>query len=445
MNATGRYDTSKIRRSFVSIAIVVGILTVVTVWGAPSVTAATMLISKSTTGTRGNGNSRQSALSRDGSSIAFLSRASNLVKGDTNNVWHIYVAPLATSKSALVSKSSAGDWANDTCDYPVLTANGRYVAFESRASNLVAGDDNGMYDIFLHDRQMKKTTLVSMSSAGERGNGDSSNPSISADGRYVAFWSAASNLVADDTNGVSDVFVRDRKTNTTTLVSASSAGEGGDGDSMYPSISADGRYVAFSSLASNLVAGDTNGVSDVFIHDLKTKVTTPVSTNCMGVCGNDTSDNPSISGDGNFVAFWSAASNLVAGDSNGVADVFLYDRAKNSLTLVSKSNQGVQGNDVSDLPAISADGRFVTFQSNASNLVGDDTNGQLDVFVYDRNKQITKLVSRSSTGDLADQGCDLPAISADGRLVTFSSAASNLVRGFEYLGFNDIFVTGPLK
>jgi len=222
---------------------------------------------------------------------------------------------------------------------------------------------------------------VSVASDGTQGNDNSWDPSISADGRYVAFFSHASNLVPGDTNGKADVFVHDRVTGQTTRVSVASDGTEGNGYSWFPSISADGRYVAFESIASNLVPGDTNGVSDVFVHDRLTGQTTRVSVASDGTQGHSASDHPSISADGRYVAFESFASNLVPGDTNGKRDVFVHDRLTGQTARVSVASDGTQGNGDSIYPSISADGRYVAFVSGASNLVPGDANGNIDVFI----------------------------------------------------------------
>jgi len=197
------------------------------------------------------------------------------------------------------------------------------VVFESDASNLVPGDTNGRYDIFLRDRQTDTTTRLSVSSAGTQGNDSSLAPSISADGRYVVFESDASNLVPGDTNGRYDIFLRDRQTGTTTRLNVSSTGTQGNGVSGRPSISADGRYVAFNSDASNLVPGDTNGRNDIFLRDRQTGTTTRLSVSSTGVQGDGHSYDPFISADGRYVAFNSHATTLVPGDTNGKQDIFL--------------------------------------------------------------------------------------------------------------------------
>jgi len=270
---------------------------------------------------------------------------------------------------------------------PAISADGRFVAFESASTNLVPNDHNGIRDVFVRDRKRGETTRVSVSSSGTEqisGNGAEelgTIPAISANGRFVAFSSRGKNLVEGDRNDTDDIFVRDRKRGETTRVSVSSTGEEANDTSLfYPSISANGRFVAFTSWASNLVAGDENGhYEDVFVRDLKRGVTTRVRENNRS--GSLYSGIPSISANGRFVAFESPAPDLVKGDRKGHVDVFLHDRKRGRTTLLSVSSEGKQGNDESSFPAISANGRFVAFSSLASNLVGGDRHNTADTFV----------------------------------------------------------------
>jgi len=372
--------------------------------------------------------------------VAFQSFASNLVDGDTNGVWDVFVRDTQTNTTMRVSVDSNGAQGNNDSWAQSISADGRYVAFQSSASNLVDGDTNGAPDIFLRDTQMNTTTRISLDSTGVQGNDLSEYTSISADGRYVAFESFASNLVSGDTNGGTDIFVRDTLTNTTRRVSVSSSGAEGSG-AEYPSISADGRYVAFWSYASNLVSGDTNGTTDIFMRDTQTNTTTRVSVSSSGMEGNSYSDEfASISGDGRYVAFESYASNLVNGDTNGTWDIFVRDTQTSTTTRISVDSSGVEGNGLSMYPSISADGRYVAFSSEASNLASVDTNGWLDVFVRDTQTNTTTRVSldsRCAQGNEKSGGRSF--ISADGRYVAFESSASNLVSD-DTNGMIDIFV-----
>ena len=342
-------------------------------------------------------------------------------------IFSLAISPALAAASDTTRASVASDGAQGNSDsyYPSISADGRYVAFQSDASNLVSGDTNGSPDVFVHDRQSGQTKRVSVASDGTQGSG--SYPSISADGRYVAFMSAASNLVSGDTC-CSDIFVHDRQSGQTTRVSVASDGTQGNSGSEYPSISADGRYVAFRSYASNLVSGDTNGAVDIFVHDRQSGQTERVSVASDGVQGNDYSSYLSISADGRYVAFRSSASNLVSGDTNGYWDIFVHDRQSGGTTRVSLASDGAQGNYGSSYPSISADGRYVAFMSAASNLVSGDTCCS-DIFVHDRQSGQTTRVSVASDGAQGNNHSWYPSISADGRYVAFHSYASNLVSG----------------
>jgi hypothetical protein len=283
-------------------------------------------------------------------------------------------------------------------------------------------------------------TRLSVSSGGAEANAYSRDADISANGRFVVFWSGASNLVTGDTNGWEDLFLRDRQTGETTRISVSSIGAQANQSSYYPAISGDGRFVAFMSDATNLVSGDTNGFSDIFLHDRQTGMTTRISVSSSGAQGNNLSDSyVSISDDGRFIAFNSEATNLVSGDTNGAADVFVYDRQAGITERISLDSSEIQANAGSFAPAISADGRFVAFSSSATNLVNGDTNTRTDIFVRDRVLGLTTRVSVNSSGVEADRGGREPTISGDGRYVAFVSLATNLMDEEPY-GYEHIFV-----
>jgi len=395
-------------------------------------------------GVQGNAGSGDlgTAISADGRWVAFFSYASNLVTGDTNGEPDVFVYDQQTGATTRVSVGPGGAQANGASDYPAISADGRWVAFNSSASNLVAGDTNGAGDVFVHDQQTGTTTRVSVGPAGVQGDASSGGyggAAISADGRWVVFDSRASNLVAGDTNGMIDMFVHDRQTGTTTLASLGPGGVQGNDWSLYAAISADGRWVAFHSYASNLVAGDTNGTIDAFVFDQQTGTTTRVSVGTGGLQGNGASSSPKLSGDGRWVTFTSMASNLVAGDTNTERDVFVYDQQSGTTARVNVGSGGTQGNGRSFGSAISADGRWVAFDSLASNLVAGDTNDKSDVFVYDQQLATTTRVSVGSNGGEGDETSGTPVISADGRWVGFVSRAGNLVTG-DTNGYLDVFV-----
>jgi Tol biopolymer transport system component len=389
--------------------------------------AETTRVSIASSGIEANNVSKNPSISKDGRYVAFSSDASNLVAGDANGEPDIFVHNRNAGDTTRVNVTSSGIEANNDSSASSISADGRYVAFESDANNLVAGDANGTSDIFVHDRSTGDTTRVSVASSGIEANDYSYHPSISADGRCVAFSSSASNLVTGDTNGRPDIFIHDRKTGKTTRVSVTSSGIETKSDSYDPSISADGRCVAFESTASNLVTGDTNGSTDIFIHDRNTGETARVSVASSGIEANHHNADPSISADGRYVAFSSSASNLVAGDTNGRTDIFIHDRNTGETTRVSVASSGIEANDNSFDPSISADGRYLAFVSYAGNLVAGDANGESDIFVHDRNTGETARVSVASSGIEANDYSSDPSISADGRYLAFQSGASNLV------------------
>jgi len=328
-----------------------------------------------------------------------------------------------------------------------LSANGRFVAFRSSSSNLVSGDTNGLVaDIFVQDLQSGKNELVSKASDGTSANDLSYFSAISGDGQFVVFSSAASNLVAKDANNAADVFLRNRGTGKTTRIDVSSNGAEADwgiGSNGIVDISADGRYVVFSSSSSNLVAGDDH-TEDVYLRDVKNGTTIRVSQPVRASGFDGGSKTPSISGDGRFIAFSSGSSKLLAGDTDDVnADIFVYDRIAKTMTKITKNSDGS-----SILPTISADGRFIGFMSQASNLVTGDTNAAWDTFIHDRNTGKTIRVNTTpqnlqSTGDsLPFQA--RPSISADGRFIGFESGAKDLTADDSDNAMTDVFLRDTL-
>jgi len=418
-----------------------GFLAVMHPFGSVSYAGKTEVISVDSAGKLGNGMSNDPSISAAGRYVAFESTASNLVPGDTNGYADIFVHDRKTGETKIISKDSSGKPANGPSEHSRISADGRYVAFKSTASNLVPGDTNGASDIFVHDRVTGKTIIISMDSSGKSANGRSSNPAISADGRYVAFDSTAGNLVPSATNGKSHIFVHDRKTGKTKIISTDSAGNIGNNNGNRPSISADGRYVAFESTASNLVPVETNGKTHIFVHDRSTGKTKTISMDSSGKLGNNDSNRPSISADGRYVAFDSDASNLVTGDTNEAPNVFVHDCVTAETKIIDKDFAGKVGNNRgSSDAAISSDGRYVVYESQADNLVPGDTNGKSDAFIHDRQTGETKIISVNSKGTQGNAGgCFASAISADGRYVAFSSEASNLVPD-DMNGERDIFV-----
>lgn len=393
-------------------------------------TGTTMRLSVTSDGTQANGTSSISSISGDGRYIAFDSQATNLVSGDTNLGSDIFVHDRITGETRRISVASNGAQGvgGGGSTLPDISGNGRYVAFISEASNLVSGDTNGGADVFVHDLHTGQTSLASITSEGSQGLyvsvGDA--PAISNDGRFVAF-SSNTPYVSDDNNGITDVFVRDRLLEETSRISISTAGTEANGHSSEPDISVDGRYVSFYSDASNLVSGDVGGKIDVFLHDRQTGETSRVSVNSTGVQGNSHSYDQSISANGRYVVFRSEATNLVSNDTNNDFDIFVHDHQTGQITRASLNTNGIQANGYSQNPVISSDGRFVAFYSGATNLIANDTNSYPDIFIRDRQMGVTNRVSISANGIEGNGPSDFAALSSDGRFVTFSSYSSNLV------------------
>lgn len=398
------------------------------------------LVSADAAGNEGNlGSFGKSATSADGRYVVFHSLASNLVAGDTNLLFDIFRKDTLTGAIERVSTDAAGGEANGQSLGASISADGRYVAFTSEASNLVAGDTNSRSDVFVKDMQTGDIARVSTNSVGGQGDNDSGDSSISADGRYVTFISLANNLMPGDTNIFYEVFVKDTQTGAISHITGTGTAVPTDSQSFAPVISADGRYVAFSSTASNLVAGDSNSNEDIFLRDTQTGTITRISTDNGNAQADGDSYDPSISADGRYVAFYSDASNLVPDDTNGVSDVFVKDTQTDTITRVSTSAAGGQGNNQSSNPSISADGRYVAFHSLSSNFVAGDTNGVADVFVKDTQTGAIIRYSVDAIGVQGNLGSFNPALSADGSVVAFLSLASNLVAG-DTNNQSDVFV-----
>ena len=431
----------------------------------------------STTGSAsGNGYSDNPSTSSDGRYTVFASDASNLVSGDTNGTRDIFLFDNQTNTTRRLNLSRQGEQTNGPSNRPVISADGRYVAFESTATNLILGDTNGFSDIFGVDVITGAIDMLSLDASGTRANNSNFRPSISSTGRYVSFESSATNLVSSGTSvGVSHIYVRDRDVSgsgtfdttgniSTVLVSQSSGGTAANGNSLQSVLSADGRYIAFASDATNLVSSDTNAVRDIFLRDRTGGTTTRVSVATGGTqaTGGD-SRTPSLSSDGRYIAFASSATNLASGDTNGVSDIFVHDRTTTTTQRISVSTSGTEAVDPSATgfklgsinPSISSTGRYVAFASLANNLTAGDSAGQkqnldandaLDVFVRDRDvgasgtydtsgNVATTMVSVNKFGlqtlsilnTQSTASSDIfPSISADGRWVAFPSDAENV-------------------
>jgi Tol biopolymer transport system component len=405
----------------------------------------TTMVSVSSQGYPGNSDSGlyqwSLGISGDGRYVAFVSAASNLVANDTNSHHDIFVHDRQTGQTTRVSVNSSGAQSNGDSDFPAITPDGRYVTFQSAATNLIANDTNACNDIFVHDRQTGQTTRVSVSSSGAEGVGDSNYPSISADGRYVVFNSAATELdnTLLDFNNSHDIFLHDRQTGNTSLVSKAHSGNfPGNKPSYLAKISGDGHYVVFSSESTTLTGNsDTNDREDVFVRDIQAQTTSLVSATPSGSAGNHQSYSSAISHDGRYIAFDSEATDLVSNDTNNAYDIFVRDRNTNQTTRVSFDTNGNERISHSRFPSLSADGRYISYY----NLNPDN---QYDTFFTDRQSRLTTMVSVNNSGARGNLDSDNSAISADGKYVVFESYASNLVNN-DITGYQDIFVRGPLQ
>ena len=414
-------------------------------------------VSVSSTGEQGNDDSNGAAISVDGRFVAMESDASNLAPNDTNGVSDIFVHDRQTGQTTRVSVASDGTQADHYSNDPVISADGRYVAFSSRANNLHPPGWEGTA-IYVHDRQIGQTTLVSRSTCGRLANRDAFYPTISADGRYVAFETTATNLFHDDdcdgycdpgnqycdNNNLADIYMHDRQTGETTLVSFSPSNTYPWGG-WNPRISADGRYVAHEGQITYY-----DNYRDVVLRDRVAGQTELISLALDGASagnyGAQLASPAVISADGRYVVFESESTNLVPNDTNecgtplpGICqDVFVSDRQTGQTSRVSVASDGSQANWQSRGGSISADGRYVVFDSDATNLVPNDPNGGADVFLHDRQTGETTRLSVASYGYQEGGGMD-GVISADGRFVAFSSPANDLVPN-DTNGDDDIFV-----
>jgi flagellin-like hook-associated protein FlgL len=366
-------------------------------------TGTTTRISTSSSGGQSNAVAQYTFLSANGRFATFQSTATNLVASATSGEQQVYIKDTVSGELRLASVTASGILGNAGSTNGSLSSDGTWSVIDSFASNFVAGDTNGTRDVFLKNTVTGDLRLVSVSQAGLIGNGQSFAMDVSDDGRYVTFNSDASNLVVGDTNGVRDAFVKDMVTGSVSRVSTSSAGEQANGGSytLQRTLTADGRYVAFWSLASNLVAGDTNGGHDSFVKDLQTGEVSRVSTTATGGQANGNSRVSSISADGRYVVFESDASNLVAGDTNGQFDSFIKDRVDGSIRRISVDSSGQEGNSLSYEGVVTPDGRYAAFISFASNLVDGDTNGAGDIFVRDLTKTGVQTLSGVVVSDKA--------------------------------------------
>lgn len=425
--------------------------------------AAIELLTVDPSGAPTSGDVGAPAISADGRHVAFASSASNLVAGDTNGEQDVYVRDRVLGVTERVSVADlSGAQANGRSFHPSISGDGRFVAFASAATNLVANPDtNGVYDIYVRDRATGRTRLVSVVAAGHQGagaagSGISYGPSISAEGRHVAFYSEAEDLLppSGDTNGHHDAFVADLATGAMELASVADSGAQGNWhsssnafeDPSSTAISADGRFVVYTTLATNLVPGANSGLNTVVWRDRLLGLTDVAARTLWGAPSLQESTYPSISDDGGTIGFYSSDPALVAEDADTLRNFFVLERASGRIERVDTSSTGAPGAagpptafGMTGRMTMSRDGRLVAFNSDSPNLAPGDANGLRDVQLRDRTEAATHLVSRAPSGASGNGPSARTALSADGRWIAFQSGASNLVAN-DTNGAMDIFV-----
>lgn len=434
-----RTHSQAVRHPATVLSVLIVAVLVVGTYGRWVGAAVGEMVSLSSSGSQGSVGSFGGSVSSDARFVVFHSDSPEFVAGDTNTTTDVFVRDRFSGTTQRVSVSTDGTQGNDVSDGAAISADGKFVVFQSYASNLVLGDTNGASDIFMRDLSGLVTTRISMGFAGTQPSGPSATPAISASGRFVAFQSSASNIVVDDTNGKADIFVADTATGVTVRASLAVDGSQANGSSdPLLSISADGRLVAFSSKATNLVPGYAAG--NVYVRDIITGTTEVISKLAGGGQPNGTSNRPIISGDGRMVAFKSAASDLVPGDTNGFDDIFVYDRQTGSTVRASVLTDGSQMDAQKSLVSISAEGRYVVFHAyDSQNPDGTTNYGRSSIYVRDMQHGVTARVSQAADGSPIDGLATVGSISGDGKYVAFSTVASNVVL-LDLNGVSDVFL-----
>ncbi|GEM_PF-1971934 len=409
-----KQSSKKIAGSILAFAIITGSILA---FGAQAPASAAPTGNTSPLVPHANGPVNMASFSANARYVVFTSAASNLVPGDTNNSWDIFLQDRRSGAITLISKGADGSPANGDSEDPAISANGNRIVFTSTAYNLVPGD-TPRQDIFMWERATGQTTLVSKGMHDTPGTRESWWPEISSNGRYVTFMSFASNLVPSDTNNAYDIFLWDSRTGNLRRINLGRGGTQANAHSWAPSISGNGQYIAYESLASNLVPGDENRKWDVFLVNTTTGATRRVSAASGGGSGNGDSGVPSISANGQFVAFYSNSSNI-AGGRAGKFDVFLWERSTARSTLISKSITSTPSRGNSILPVISQDGQRIAFHSESPDLVTGDNDLRWDIFLWERSSGEIVRVSPPSTSRPAPRNEERAGISGNGRAVAY--------------------------
>jgi Tol biopolymer transport system component/protocatechuate 3,4-dioxygenase beta subunit len=400
---------------------------------------ATQLVSVSSQGVPANSSCKNPDISYDGRFVAFECRASNLVPNDTNKVSDVFVHDRLTGATERVSIGPNGIQANGASDEPAISDDGRFVVFTSKAKNLIPPPAQAVgfasyrgpgINVYVHDRQTGTTSLVSMDANGQPADRRAWLPDISPDGRYIVYSSHSEHIVVPDMNGIKrDAFIYDRVTGTTEYADVMSNGLNPWSGGSIAAISAGGRVVTYRSKAGDLVRDDTNRKFDIFAYERSTLDIKRVSVSTGGQQANGDAHNPQVSADGRFIVYESPAQ-LDSRDQNSSIDVYVHYLPAAATSLASLTANGHAGNNPSVTPILSGDGRYIAYSSKSSDLVPGDTNGLSDVFIYDQATGETIRVSLGDNDQQATGGASVtPAISGDGRFVAFVSAARNLIDG----------------
>jgi len=407
-----------------AVAAALGVL-VLTAGGAAAACGDIRLVSVTPDGVAGNGSSGFPSVSAAGDVVAFASVATDLSTLDNDRNYDVYVKHLATGGVVLASASRTGAKANVGGEFPSLSGSGRYVAFQSQSTNLAPADRNRRSDIYVKDLLTGRIALASANAVGRTGNGSSTKPSLSADGSVVGFVSTSTNLDPADRDPGADIYVKNLLTGEIGAASTSSEGNPGNGGSANPSLSGDGNRVAFDSAATDLDPADTDELTDVYVKDLQSGLLYLASTSGSGVKGDGASQSPALFGDGATVAFTSRATDLDPADTDPGADVYVKAVDTGSIQLASMSRFGGPSNGDSSAAALSSDGLVVAFQSAATNLDPADRNRSIDVYAVDLRSGELRVVSTSDVGVIGNAASGNPVLSADGGQAAFDSAATN--------------------
>ena len=441
------HSTTRVTR--LSVALIFSVFSLVTSAAiAEAFAGQTTRVSVSSSGVTADGSASSAVVSADGRYAVFASAATNLRDGVVTTGTHVYRHDRTTGRTVLVSVTPAGAPGNDVSRDPSVSADGRFVVFGSFATDLVDGDTNVRQDVFVRDMVTGTTRLVSGATEGVVGLAGASSLSglsgareITDDGRYIVFNSFATNLVAGVTNGTHHVYVKDMTTGAVVRASVNDAGEPGNRPSVQPAISGDGRVVAFQSTSTNFTSSPLFNSAQIFVRQLPDGPTT-LETPAAAAAARRSAV-PTLSYDGRYLAFESDAPLDTADLDNGTSDIFLRDREARTTVLASLSPNAVSGA-FSARPSISGDGRWVVFDSLDELLVDGDLGGHNDVFLYDRDARTVVLVSRNDAGEQANGPSGLVAggasVSSNGQVVLFGSLATNLVAAPAPSGSNQLYV-----